>query len=130
MKSFLKILQHYTCSFHDKDIFLYKLHSIYRMDIGSDAHHNLRISTFISNFAVTIDKHLWFVCRHLPLYSWWTISEIQHVMDKLHILINNITHFASTVPFPYVFLYIIISVKDYLIISSFIYSRRTQNLII
>jgi hypothetical protein len=51
-------------------------------------------------------------------------------MDKLHILINNITHFASTAPFPYVLLYIIISVKDYLIISSFIYSRRTQNLII
>jgi hypothetical protein len=36
-------------------------------------------------------------------------------MDKLHTLINNITHFASTD----LFLYIIISVKDYLIISSF-----------
>ena len=57
--SFLKILQHYTYSFNDKDIFLYKLHSIYRMDIGSAAHHNLRISTFISNFAVTIDKYLY-----------------------------------------------------------------------
>ena len=61
--------------------------------------------------------HNWqtFVCRHLPLYSWWIISEIQHVMDKLHTLINNITHFASTS----LFLCIIISVKDYLIISSF-----------
>ena len=45
--------------FMTRNFFLYKLHSIYMMDIDSAAHHNIRISTFISNFAVTIDKHLY-----------------------------------------------------------------------